>query len=493
MKHATNYAKLSKRKMSRSTKLGLHQLETRSCPASFTYAPAMQTLTLTGGHNEQLLVETLPNCPVGYIHVTEVGANVVVFDSSTANQPVQNLVFKHSPTGAGYLTIANSVHLTGNLNVTGSPSSQVVYVDGTINGNFTYKEGATGAYDSVYFQDQAKIGGNVALNFGKGDSDTRIETGYFSGNVTINGGVGNNNLYVSKTGDIFIAGSLNVNFGNGSNAITALDAHLIYIGGSFAYSGGSSYDYLDFSSGAASRLEVMGNATFNLGKIGNANNDLSFGSVSVGGNLTIAAAGGEDSIYMYQDMTVGKNLSVALGDGKNFFTSNWDTSLSGFVGGSLSYAGGAQTDDVILDNLTVSKSATIKLGDSDTADQRLSVGTEGSLGVSVLGSVSITGGSKKDEFDLHRMYVGKSLTVNSGGGDDVVQVNDSVIASASQFNLGGGADQLLIETVTSDFAGDLSAPTQFGGVVTVNGGDGNDVVTLSTTSMRRRTSTSERS
>ncbi len=462
----------------RSNKLSVQLLEDRSCRASFSYAPATQTLTLTCGHNEQLLVETLPNASVNYFQVTEIGGNTLVFDSNTAKQPVVNLTVNHTPTGGGYLTIANTVHLGGNLSVSGGPQ-EIVYVDGVVNGNFTYKEGAPGNSDTVLFRDQAKIGGNVVLNYGSGDSDTRIETGFFGGKFVINGGKDSDSLYVSKTGDIFIAGSAVFNFGDGGNNISAEGGHLIFVGGSLSYAGGPGNDYVDFNASGNPFLEVVCNANFNLGKTGNSNNDLNFGSISVGGSLSAAGAAGEDPVYIYGGMTVGKNLSLAFGSGKNTFYSEWNGAYSGSVGGSMTITAGAQADLIVLDNLTVGKSATINLGDSDTDDQSLWVGTEELGGISILGSLKITGGSKKDDIELHRLYVGKSLTVQAGDGADVVQVNDSTVMGASLFDLGGGNDLLLMETVTSDQAGNLSAPAAFGGLLTVKGGDGADTITLS--------------
>ena len=178
-------------------------------------------------------------------------------------------------------------------------------------------------------------------------------------------------------------------------------------------------------------------------------------------------------------MTVGKKLSLNFGGGMNTFYSDWNGAYSGSVGGSMTITAGAQTDLIVLDNLTVGKSATVNLGDSDSDNQALWIGTEELGGVSVLGSLKITGGSKKDDIELHRLYVGKSLTVQSGDGADVIEVNDSIVVGASLFDLGGGNDQLLLETVTSDQAGNLAAPASFGGLFKVKGGDGTDSVTLS--------------
>ena len=109
----------------------------------------------------------------------------------------------------------------------------------------------------------------------------------------------------------------------------------------------------------------------------------------------------------------------------------------------------------------------------------LNVGTKAPNGVSVFGSMKVTGGTSTDNVVLHRLYVGNALTVSTGAGVDMIGMDDVSVAATTLIDLGSGSDNLFLEMAAADSAGNLGSASTFGGTFTLKAGEGNDSVSLS--------------
>lgn len=110
--------------------------------------------------------------------------------------------------------------------------------------------------------------------------------------------------------------------------------------------------------------------------------------------------------------------------------------------------------------------------DNDAGEKTFS-GTSGADVITVSGtggSVTISGASSGSAFESITYTTPGNITVNASGGNDVINVNamGSDYNGDITINAGDGADALVINAVTSD------------GTYTLNGGAGNDTITLDT-------------
>jgi hypothetical protein len=457
----------------RPARLNLRPLEDRSCPATFGYAAATQTLTLTGANSDLLQVEALASKPPGYVLVKEVGSGTTVFNSDTSNQSVRNLVVKFNRVNAGYLGLDNDLVLGGNLTVLGAKVNQSLYVNGGVSGNVSYTAGSPLATDSIAFLQQAEVGGNVALGLGSGGNDVTFQTGYFGGSVSVTGGAGPDVILLGGgNSDVIIAGSAAFKLGNGENKLSASQDDPVRIGGSLTYIGGTGNDTIDLDNAAGvNRLEVGGKATFASGA---GANSAEFDALTVGGSIAFTGGAGFDSIVVSGGLTVGGNVTIAPGNGENAFFPTPPGNLENTIGGSLIYSGGVHGDYVYLDGTTTGRNVSVALGESDVDGQFCVAGQNEAA--TVHGSLKITGSGKADGITLRSLHVGNALTVLAGGGTDVLDINDTQVAGTTRFDLGAGTDLLQIETTGFPTHPD---PAMFGGVVTVKAGDGDDTLNLS--------------
>jgi hypothetical protein len=176
-----------------SPRLALRTLEDRLTPASALYSGLTQTLTVTAAQGDQLLIERIPDKPVGYLTVKETQAGSTVFSGDTKNQAVRNLVVRFGNTMTGSLTLDALARIGGNLTVSGGLSVTTVDLAGTVGGNVAYSANPLrdlGAADQVTLEPTASVGGNVALALGDGPNQVRLRGGTVRGSLTVTGTTG---------------------------------------------------------------------------------------------------------------------------------------------------------------------------------------------------------------------------------------------------------------------------------------------------------------
>ena len=131
------------------------------------------------------------------------------------------------------------------------------------------------------------------------------------------------------------------------------------------------------------------------------------------------------------------NLTVNLGKGvQQPFDSNQGGIGTNTIGGSFTYTGGINGDTVLLDNTTIGRNVTVTLGDAVAgATSSFATGTQAQDTVTVYGNVKVTDGPKDSSIFLQRLYVGGSLNVLGGSGNDTISMDDALVAGPTLFDL----------------------------------------------------------
>jgi hypothetical protein len=463
----------------RRTRLSVEALEDRATPATAVYSALTQTLTVTAAQANRIVVAPQPNEAPGYILVTETQGAATVFDSDAANRPVRNLVVRFGAVNSGGLTLNADLRLGGNLSVFGARSSQELDLLGTVGANVTYTAATGAAFDDLDIEGTAQIGGNLTVFGGAGENTVRLKGGTVRGNLAVNGGAGLDRVELTATSDLNVGGSAAFNLGDGPNTVVGINLHLVRVGTNLTYTGGGGNDTFDLD-GSGGTLQVGQDARFTFGNpLAFDANLATFEALNAGRNVSFFGGAGGDSITFSGAMLVGGSVIAALGEGTNSFDSNLLGAGVNSIGGGFTYTGGASGDGVSLDGTSIGRNVTVTLGESGGASQALNVGTKAPSGVTVFGSLKVTGGSRTDNVVLHRLYVGNALTVSTGAGVDTVGMDDVGVAGISLIDLGVGNDSLFLEMASADSAGNLGSPSTFGGVFTLKAGDGNDTVSLS--------------
>jgi hypothetical protein len=441
---------------SRLSHLCLQPLEDRCTPASAVYSSATQTLTVTAVNNDQVWITPVPGDPVGRITVTDNAT--VVFDSSTEDRTVRNLVVRFNGVDTGWLqTTGRLVH--GNFTVFGARVLQNWNSMTQIGGNVRYV-GSPNGLDNLTFWADTDIGGNFALTPGGGTNNIHLHGGNVDGNLSMIGGEDTDTVNLLAGGDYHVGGAVSIRLGEGTNEIDVAAPNLFAIGKSLTCVGGTGRDYFLFDS-AAAVLQVTGNARFVLGEALPAmTNLLTLGFTSVGGNLTVKGGNGSDTIKNYKNMIVAGGFAAQLGGGQNYLNFSQFGGAANSIAGSLSYVGGPGRDQIYVDGTSIGLSARFVLGESSDNDQLLRIGHGDSDGVQVHRSLKVTASSSDDDIGLRRLYVGRDLSLNTGDGQDQVRIDDVEVNGVTAIDLGGGNDTLEIEMVATDGLG-LDGVTTF--------------------------------
>ncbi|HEX3150197.1 MAG TPA: hypothetical protein VHR66_19120, partial [Gemmataceae bacterium] len=411
--------------------LNVLSLEDRATPASAVYTAATQTLTITAAEGDRLVVAAVAKQPVGYITLTETQAAVNVFKGDATNQGVRNLIVKFGSVQNGDFLLDSSAKLGGNLTIVGAKSTQSVTLFGTVGGNVTYTAAPAPATTSDQFnvEPTTVIGGNLSLNLGKGSNTTRLKGGTIRGNLTLVGLSGTDRVEITDSADINVGMAASFNLGDGTNTVIGLGTHLMRVGGNFNYMGGTGNDTFNLDSSGAG-LTAGIDARFVLGTpLAYDSNAVSIELLSANRNIAFIGGAGLDTIESSGLLSAGGNLTANLGNGDNSFNSNQGGIGTNTIGSNFTYVGGMNGDTVLLDNTTIGRNVSVALGDAVAgANSSFAAGTQAPGPVTVYGNVKIVDGPKDSGIFLQRMFVGGSLTVLGGSGNDNLIVDDTQVA-----------------------------------------------------------------
>lgn len=223
---------------------------------------------------------------------------------------------------------------------------------------------------------------------------------------------------------------------------------------------------------------IAGNLTFNGGS---GANELEFSSgAQVGGSVTYVngttSANADTLEILASHVLIGHNVVANFGAG----TSLAQLGFGAFIAGRVSITAGSGADEVDTQSLTLGGSLVASLGggankvslDADT-DNIFSSGESTTIG----GALKITTGSGNDLINIgseQNVYVlGKVvlLTGDELSGGDSVNIDNSTFYSSVYIDLGAGNDNALFDTIDN-----LNSSLDIGGLLTVLGRAGNDVV-----------------
>jgi hypothetical protein len=305
------------------------------------------------------------------------------------------------------------------------------------------------------------------------------------GNLSVTGGKGAD---IVTPIDTTIHGNLTANLGAGDNT---LDIVSTPVGGNLNYTGLGGADNIRMSTG-----EVDGTLTANMGAAGaNSNgifaewaningavtytasgtgdNDLDFSSATLAKKFSVTTGAGDDTVQLNGANITG-NTTLNVGSGANDVTSADAAGAGGLIeSGALSVTGGAGDDTVDLSGAQVTGNVTTTLGGGDN-----SFLSTGSTAATFGGNVNFTTTDKGDnQFVIvgggNANSIAGGLTVNTGAGDDTVNVTTNVGGNLS-INTGTSPDGDLIDcsdgvvtgtaTIKSGNAGNIYGGLQIWGM-----------------------------
>ena len=352
---------------------------------------------------------------------------------------------------AGTLFISNQ---TGILTLTATGGTSVTAQDGagpllTFTGIGNINITGTNLANQVKFDTTTTFNGNFFFNGGNGNDSVTIAGGKMLGNVTFQGGlgddfaqfnadgntIGGNALFVDQAGNdkLDISGTV-------LGSVTANGANLITVGGTGAAAGiGGNATFTNTGDGFAVSFKTINAPAVNFGK-----------------DLTVTTGSGADSVTFGTagTATVGGRATFNLGEGANTFT----TVATASFNGNFSLSGGAAVDTVTIDATSVfNGNFTTNLGDGDNvyntntaftvagnATLNAGNGVNGMLGFgNVAGDLSINFGSGANNFTINRT-VGGNANINLGNGNNVTvfAAGTSSVGGTVHYRSGNGNNLL---------------------------------------------------
>lgn len=331
----------------------------------------------------------------------------------------------------GTMTISNQ---TGALVI--APQATAGKVDVTDNGKTVTYSGVgtsinvtgTTSGDSITFKGNTGFNGNLTINGGNGN-DTIDLSGPILGNLSVLGGLGDDTI-TSTNADVKVGGYANLSDTSGTNTLD-LNGRNWTVGTDLSVSGVSS-----FSMGAANTLKVGGNATFSGLSSGLSAATYSFNglSVSVGKALTINGYSEDDTVNVTVTgaFSTKTGTTVNLGGGTNSF--NLAPGAASTLAGTFQYTGSWGDDTVTLDaNATLGGPVNLTLGDgSNTVTQN--------AGDVISGNLTVNGGSGGNNVTLSGTLNGYA-SFTYGNGVNVTTVNS--VPSGKVIYRGGNNDDTL--------------------------------------------------
>jgi hypothetical protein len=223
-------------------------------------------------------------------------------------------------------------------------------------------------------------------------------------------------------------------------------------------------------SNAVSKYLVEGEAGTKI----NGKNSQTF---TVNGNISVNFKDGNDTLNVGQAnpgafTILPGSLNVVLGGGNNSFGMTGTT-----INGNLTLTGGAGKDQVVMDTSSIGRGGNhdcnINLGGGSNQLIMRYTTVERDL------LVYDNSGNSFDDVELFGGSVGRNASIQTGTGNDFVQINEFYFGKDLNIQTGAGKDTVLLGE-SQGFGGAVNIPTEDLGVhtdtVMVNLGDGDDIL-----------------
>ena len=355
----------------------------------------------------------------------------------------------------------NAVKNGENLDITGDSNNNVVAIVDVGNDRFAVIGVATGL-----------SGTNPTVN----GYEYKIFTGIRNINVDLK--EGNDALAVGNDAQALVQAGIQegvISSGSASAAQSALESFL----GSFAYQEFQLDKQLKIRMNSGNDDVLIVDA--DIGRridadLGNGNNSFIVDPTEIGDDLILRAGSGGDFVSL-ADTDIAQMLDVNLGDGENYFEmydSDLEDDVVSEVGESVVLHTGKHSDQVLFDNTDVDLDFIVRTN-------------QGNDTVSYEGFIGFTG--SEGNFVIDRAVIGHVADINTGAGNDVVEVcaanigvedEGDEIGWSLKINTEDGIDNVFVgcEGMISDVAVRLPEFGEFdvniGDDLIINLGSGND-------------------
>lgn len=462
-------------------------------------APLSVKATLGAGADEMLLSNiTLP----GTLTV-DTGDGHDTVDLTGAS--IGGLVSVRMGTGSDYFTAGGGLFFGKGLSVdlgNGANTFEINTASLTSNGNISALGGGT-LLEKQTFILAAGVGtvnGAVTLRTTT-TSSTDFEVGGFAGDdlyvkgaMTLQAAGGDDKVLLAGT--LETGGLFTMNLGHGQNSVATSGMEALFVKG-LSYVGGSGQDSVTLN---GTTLSITGNLAFNAGAGTNLLDVNPSTSVAITGALIYSGGVGADTLLLDgPSVSVGGAVSMAASAGNNAFALQ---ALSANVGAvAFSAAAGNDTVDVgAFDGastlVTVRGAVTINTGAGSADVMVRDADIYGNLAITTVspfggvdtvqlldsdfrGAVSINlAGNAESDVIVRDGIFDRTVTINTGNGDDYVQF-DTDTAVSSIYSWFGGAVRISLGAGNDIFAAGstpqvATVGNDFNSYVDVNGGYGYD-------------------
>ena len=339
--------------------------------------------------------------------------------------------------------LANQVQLTvasnGQLTATGLTGTTI---DGVTSVNFGVVNTLTvngGAGDDKIFLNAtaAPIANNVTIDGGAGN-DTISITGRFGANLVLTGGAGLDTISVSKS---TVAVDLNLDAGDGNDRVTVSDST---VGRDAVIQSGMGNDSVTVSGTTVNRNlslnDTGGNNTFRI------TNSSSRGDILVGGALGSLGAG-NDSLVMNgvtagfkAGVTATGSILINLGDGNNVLSMSNSRTLGTAIGNGILITSGIGNDVLGIADSQSANLITINAGDGGNRVELTRVTAN------AIGALNITTGLGADSVKLDQVIIGGIGAIDTGAGNDILQITNSRFIGLFSATMGDGDDSAYLSS-----------------------------------------------
>jgi hypothetical protein len=330
-------------------------------------------------------------------------------------------------------------------------------------------------------------------------------------NIVVKMAGGADRVVINDTGGpMKLAGALNIQGGDDANTIEIDRLKLqksLKVSNGTASTGGHVTNLSNSKvSGSVSASSVSGNTHFTAWR------DTAGDASSIGGNLTVTNGVGEDKVDLL-DTNIGGNVTVHNGEGSaldragRFWMYNnvndtsrsvvsgnvkvtyltgevtydgmWDTDVKGNV--TLDHGSGTATTRFDGYSLALPTRIRGNLTIRGTGEAFIAIGQSLNHGLSVGKNLNLITGDLNDFIESYLLKVGLTTTIQTGGGADTIDIDDSVFLGplpsvkplAFLLDTGSGNDIVNIDT-----ADGWPAATVFGRAARIDLGSDDDTLTL---------------
>lgn len=341
--------------------------------------------------------------------------------------------------------------------------------------------------DRVIFTHDAQFGGNTLLDLGQGDDSVLTEASALNTgsalafkNLSILGGDGNDSvalgLKTANNKNLSVSGALRIDAGKGANDVS-LFGNTVSLGNTTIRSSALDKDF-DVSLSAAQKLTVNGSldVTASGAETGQTNEfKLEAPSIQVSGNVSYRGSAGADAVTVGTEATslqtlIGGGVTVKNGGGNNTTAiGNLNAALA--VAKSVSVTGDSQNDSLSIQAASGALAGGVSAALGKGANS-VDISSNGQLTVAGLKLSSNSAANEADSLNLRGVELSGALSAALGAGVSTVNIAQVIAHGSFSVNTGAGNDVVNLET-----DGGAGASTFYGNTL-INTGLGSDKVTL---------------